>query len=58
MKPVRPEPAATRSQVKHSTTEPLRSLKIGPFFLLDILLVPPYFEQGDCVDAYAGLSLT
>ena len=26
--PVRLEPAALRSQVKHSTTEPLRSLKI------------------------------
>ena len=28
MTPVRPEPAAPRSRVKHSTTEPLRSLYI------------------------------
>ena len=28
MMPVRLEPAALRSRVKHSTTEPLRSLKI------------------------------
>ena len=28
MTPVRLEPAAPRSRVKHSTTEPLRSLKV------------------------------
>ena len=41
MTPVRLEPAAPRSRVKHSTTEPLRSLKFvlngtqgeGTFFL-------------------------
>ena len=35
MKPVRLEPAALRSRVKHYTTEPLRS----PFFFSDRLLL-------------------
>ena len=38
MMPVRLEPAALRSRVKHSTTEPLRSLEdfenVSPYFLL------------------------
>ena len=33
MTPVRLEPAALRSRVKHSTTEPLRSLMMGNGFV-------------------------
>ena len=56
MTPVRLEPAALRSRVKHSTTEPLRSLNYQtdiievfnstPRYLDDLLYIDnPYFEQ-------------
>ena len=41
MMPVRLEPAAPRSRVKHSTTEPLRSL-YSVAFLLGLHCLPKY----------------
>ena len=38
MTPVRLEPAAPRSRVKHSTTEPLRSLVLV-VFLVEVMIV-------------------
>ena len=37
--PVRLEPAASRSRVKHSTTEPLRPLKELSFYTLEIFIM-------------------
>ena len=61
---VRLEPAVPRSRVKHSTTEPLRSLKILCTYLQDSLYLPTRFVlltykirctylQG-CTDAMGG----
>ena len=41
MTPVRLEPAALRSRVKHSTTEPLRSLEMDGFLLKGERLIVP-----------------
>ena len=50
MTPVRLKPAAPRSRVKHSTTEPLRSLNIGCYKNAKIgtlqILERPFQENG------------
>ena len=43
MTPVRLDPAAPRSQVKHSTSEPLRSLKKSPYFPEAGVVISEYF---------------
>ena len=44
MTPVRLEPAASRSQVKHSTTEPLRSNKYMDLTLFILLDFPKHSD--------------
>ena len=51
MTPVRLEPAALRSRVKHSTTEPLRSHKVvldGSMLVLDDIM----FQVPDEIKSY------
>ena len=45
MMPVRLEPAASRSQVKHSTTEPLRSLIQGLYRLVKYWNMEGFLEK-------------
>ena len=49
--PVRLEPVSPRSQVKHSTTEPLHSLKVNAilYFTID-----NYYEFKCCVENSVG----
>ena len=55
MKPVRLEPAASHSQVKHSTTEPLHSLKKSVaiiYYLGDKMVLYLIFN---CINDFAGV---
>ena len=59
MTPVRLESAAIRSRVKHSTTEPLRSHKLGLMCLVDLLcFFCVAFAMPLCASVYLCLVVT